>query len=253
VSEPPVYPKVVVGYEETPTGEDARVLGQEIVARDGGELSMVHVKKCDPAKTLGAMAEKGDADLIVLGSTHHAAIGSVAPGSIAERLLKGARCRLVIAPRAYAGEDHAEDRLRVVAVGFDGMAESQAALDEAAVLAAKFGASVRVIAVDTPVPPVATAPAEAGAPARDFQTTLHEAAAALPAEVRALPVFEHGDPVEKLLDRAEEGVDLLVLGSRGFGPVMRLLLGSVSARVIREAPCPVMIVPRPSAASVGPA
>ena len=51
-----------------------------------------------------------------------------------------------------------------------------------------------------------------------------------------------GDPVRKLLDDAEMGVDLLVLGSRGFGPVMRLLLGSISARVIREAPCPVMIV-----------
>jgi nucleotide-binding universal stress UspA family protein len=42
------------------------------------------------------------------------------------------------------------------------------------------------------------------------------------------------------------GVDLLVLGSRGFGPVMRLLIGSVSSRVIREAPCPVLVVPRPA-------
>jgi nucleotide-binding universal stress UspA family protein len=37
-----------------------------------------------------------------------------------------------------------------------------------------------------------------------------------------------------------------VLGSRGFGPVMRLLIGSVSSRVIRKASCPVMVVPRPA-------
>ena len=76
-------------------------------------------------------------------------------------------------------------------------------------------------------------------------TRLHDAVAELPSEVRALPVLEHGDPVEKLLEISEVGIDLLVLGSRGFGPVMRLLIGSVSSRVIRGAPCPVMVVPRP--------
>jgi nucleotide-binding universal stress UspA family protein len=248
VPEPPLYPNVVVGYEENERGEDARVLAELIVARDGGELSMVHVKKCDPAKTLGGMAERGEADLVVLGSTHRAAIGSVAPGSIAEHLLQGARCRLIIAPKGYSKEDHSQDRLRVIAVGYDGMAESQAALDEAAVLARKFGASTRVIGVTSPTPPIgAAAAAQAAAQdtGPDFQTRLHEAVAALPSDLRALPVLVKGDPVRKLLDDAEMGVDLLVLGSRGFGPVMRLLLGSISARVIREAPCPVMIVPRP--------
>jgi nucleotide-binding universal stress UspA family protein len=91
------------------------------------------------------------------------------------------------------------------------------------------------------------AAAQAGAEAApDFQTQLNDAVAELPQELRALPVFEHGEPVQKLLEDAEMGVDLLVLGSRGFGPVMRLLIGSVSSRVIREAPCPVLVVPRPA-------
>jgi nucleotide-binding universal stress UspA family protein len=245
VNAAPVYRKVVAGYEENERGEDARVLAERIVERDGGELNVVHVEKGSPAEALRALAERGEADLVVLGSTHRAAFGSVAPGSVAEQLLKGARARLTIAPKGYAGEDHSEDQLRVVAVGFDGTAESQAALDEAAVLATKFGAAIRVIGVNTPVPPVATVPATAGEPHRDFQTVVHEAAAELPSEVRALPILEQGDPVDKLLERAEEGVDLLVLGSRGFGPVMRLLLGSVSSRVIRGAACPVLVVPRP--------
>jgi nucleotide-binding universal stress UspA family protein len=246
--EGPLYKKVVAGYEETEWGEDARVLAERIVARDGGELELVHVEKGSPAATLQALAERGEADLIVLGSTHHAAFGSVAPGSIAEHLLHGARCRLVIAPKGYAREDHSQDRLRVVAIGYDGMAESQAALDEAAVLAGKFGASMKVIGVKTPVPAMgAAAAAQAGAEAGpDFQTRLHEAVAELPSELRALPVLERGDPVKKLIEASEVGVDLLVLGSRGFGPVLRLLIGSVSSRVIRGAPCPVMVVPRPA-------
>ena len=244
----PIYPKVVVGYLENERGEDARVLAERIVERDRGELSVIHVEKGSPADALGALAERGEADLIVLGSTHHAHFGSVSPGSVAEHLLHGARCRLVIAPKGYGSADHSQDRLRVAAVGFNGMAESFAALDEAARLATKFGGSLRVIGVATPIPAAgvaaaAHADAEAGP---DFQTQLNEAVAELPPELRAQPVFQRGDPVEKLLEDAEVGVDLLVLGSRGFGPLMRLLIGSVSSRVIRQAPCPVLVVPRPA-------
>lgn len=245
---PPTYPQVVVGYVETKRGEDARVLAERIVERDGGELRVINVEKGNPADGLQALAERGEAELIVLGSTHHAHFGSVAPGSVAEHLLHGAKCRLVIAPKGYAESDHSRDRLRVAAVGFNGMAESYAALEEAARLASKFGGSLRVIAVATPVSGMgAAAVAPAGAEAGpDFQTQLNEAVAELPPELRAQPVFERGDPVDKLLEAAEMGVDLLVLGSRGFGPVMRLLVGSVSSRVIRDASCPVLVVPRPA-------
>ena len=105
----------------------------------------------------------------------------------------------------------------------------------------------RWVGVMTPIPPAAAAAAaQAGAETGpDFQNRLHEAVAELPSELRALPLLENGDPVQKLLEVAEGGVDLLVLGSRGFGPVMRLLIGSVSSRVIRRAACPVMVIPRP--------
>jgi nucleotide-binding universal stress UspA family protein len=247
MTEAPLYKKIVAGYEDNERGEDARVLAERVAERDGGELKVINVEKGSPADTLQALAESGEADLIVLGSTHHAHIGSVAPGSVAEHLLHGARCRLIIAPKGYAKEDHSGDRLRVVAVGYDGMAESHAALQEAARLASKFGGSMRVIGVATPVPAMgAAAAAQAGPEAGpDFQTQLNDAVAELPSELRALPVLERGDPVQKLLEAAEMGVDLLVLGSRGFGPVMRLLIGSVSSRVIRGAACPVMVVPRP--------
>ncbi len=190
--ERPLYPKVVAGYEENERGKDALVLAERVVARDGGELNVVQVEKGSPADALGALAEKGEADLVVLGSTHHAAFGSVAPGSVAEHLLQGARCRLIIAPKGYAKEDHSQDRLRVLAVGYDGMAESQAALDEAAVLAGKFGASMKVVGVMTPIPPMGAAAAAQAGPESgpDFQSRLRDAVAELPGAARPAPARE---------------------------------------------------------------
>jgi nucleotide-binding universal stress UspA family protein len=63
-------------------------------------------------------------------------------------------------------------------------------------------------------------------------------------------VLEHSDPAHALLDYARDnGVDHLVMGARGITGVRRLL-GSVSARVVAEAPCTVTVVraatPQPS-------
>jgi nucleotide-binding universal stress UspA family protein len=257
----PLYPKVVAGYEENERGEDARALAELVADRDGGELNVLHVERGSPAKALGELAERGEADLIVLGSTHHAGFGSMAPGSVAEHLLKGARCRLLIAPKGFAqardllaAEGRGEkvdsrdalpwlrDELRVVAVGYDGGRESRAALAEAAVLAARFGASLRVISVGMFGPS-----AKPGVVEWDLQSQLLDAVAELPAALRALPQYETGDPVQRLVEHTGEGIDLLVLGSRGYGPLMRLIAGSVSVQVIRAARCPVLLVPRPAA------
>jgi nucleotide-binding universal stress UspA family protein len=46
------------------------------------------------------------------------------------------------------------------------------------------------------------------------------------------------------LAKASEHVDLLVLGSRGYGPLGAVVLGSVSSTLVRAASCPVVVVPR---------
>jgi nucleotide-binding universal stress UspA family protein len=55
-----------------------------------------------------------------------------------------------------------------------------------------------------------------------------------------------GDPGESIVAAAEsEGADLVLVGSHGRGPIGRLLLGSVSEYVVRNAPCPVLVARTP--------
>jgi universal stress protein A len=52
-----------------------------------------------------------------------------------------------------------------------------------------------------------------------------------------------GEPGESIVAAAEaEGADLIVVGSHGRGAVGRFLIGSVSDHVVRNAPCPVLVV-----------
>jgi nucleotide-binding universal stress UspA family protein len=59
-----------------------------------------------------------------------------------------------------------------------------------------------------------------------------------------------GKPAEVLIALSET-VDLLVIGSRGYGPLKAVLLGGVSGQVIRSAACPVVVVPRHATSAVG--
>jgi nucleotide-binding universal stress UspA family protein len=71
-----------------------------------------------------------------------------------------------------------------------------------------------------------------------------EAIADLPAGVAAEGVVLDGAIIPGLLGVLEDGVDLVVTGSRAYGPIGRVLAGSVSGALIHEAPCPVVVVPR---------
>jgi nucleotide-binding universal stress UspA family protein len=72
----------------------------------------------------------------------------------------------------------------------------------------------------------------------------HRAVESVSSELHAEAQLLRGAPEQRLAQEAAEGADLLVLGSRGYGPVKRVLLGSVSTSVVNSASCPLMIVPR---------
>lgn len=205
-----------------------------------------------PAEALQSLAETEGADAIVLGSTHHGPLGRIYPGSIAERLLHGAPCAVAVAPRGFASQP--DDELRVFCAAFDGSPESRAALEVAAGLAEAAEATLRVVAVHEPFTPGAATVAPMGTydvgavtQREAMQARLDEAVAELPAALRAKGLLLKGQAAEELLMETELGVDLLVMGSRGHGPLGRVLLGGVSAKVVRSATCPVLVMPRSAA------
>lgn len=228
-------------------GGDAAAVVADPPGDAGAERHLVQARS--PAAGLQRAAEDLGAQVVALGSTHRGAAGRVLPGATAERLLHGAPCAVAVAPRGYAAA--APGGLHVLAVAYDGTRESEQAVREAAALAEAAGATIRLLAVVEPVGVSYTttmATAVSGDPTGDIRAELEgkvrAIADSLPAGLHADAVVRGGRAVEEILAHAGRGADMLVMGSRGYGPLRRVLLGGVSSRVIQAAPCPVLLMPR---------
>lgn len=200
-----------------------------------------------PPRAIQELATSEHASLIVIGSSHRGAVGRVLAGTTAERLLHGAPCPVAVAPAGYA-ED--EGHIGTIAVGYDGSTESEAALTAAIAVARSHGARLRVIEVvdlawmGTPAlmtgAGFVTQPDDLRERARRHVT---EKVTGLPDDIAAHPQVLMGTP-EPMLAEQSVHADLFVVGSRGYGPHRAVLLGSVSGRLVRDAACPVLVVPR---------
>ena len=223
---------------------------------DDAHVRRLAVADLSPARALQRVARERGAALIVVGSSHAAQGSRLHPGSTAERLLHGAPCAVALAPLGYRLRPHLN--VERISVAYDGSPEGARALSAAVFVARAAGAPLRVIRVfsrDWPVPPsLRTLPSylrvtpAAEEAARD---ELERTVAALPEDVWAEAAFLLGDPARELAMESEVA-DLLVIGSRGYGPVNAVLLGSVSARVARTAACPLVIVPHGADTSLEP-
>lgn len=253
-----MYRRILVGYLDTPAGHDALALGTSLTVATGAELVLATAP--DPQdRDLPALARAHEADLVVLGSTHHGGLGRIVPGAAVEHLLGDAPCAVAVAPPGFSERPEAdgwqplrvrsEDAgMRVVGVGYDGSPAAGAALEAAAELATRNGAAMRVYTVAPKVPQVPGAEAQTlndhpPSQAEAMREALLQAVAGLEPEARALPLFSRGDPAAELVKATQVGVDLLVLGARRGGPVRRLFHNSVSRTVVDRARCPVLVLP----------
>ena len=200
-----------------------------------------------PAGGLRQIAQEENAQLIVVGPSRRSGFARVRPGSVGEQLLSGARVAHVpvaVAPRGYA---NAHPSLGRIASAFDGSPESRLALHWAARLAAASNAErLRVITVHAPIAVAGLGfAAQSVDPIRrgDLERDQAAAIASLGRAVEGRVI--EGKPAGVLVDASREA-DLLVMGSRGYGPLQAVLLGSVSHYVVRRAACPVVICPRES-------
>lgn len=232
--------------EEHEAEEAEALLAEAREALAGIEVETRAYGGGSPAAMLTQLAEdkRENFDAIVVGSPHRGPVGRVLLGSVARNLLNGGPRAVLVAPKGYAGTEHGP--LRRIAVGFDGSPEAKRALEEAEALARHSNATLRLItAVTTPtMVPGAVGYVPVPVPP-DADKLLVEAIDSVDPKLAVEQRRGDGAPGAVLVRECEDDVDLLVLGSRGYGPLTRVLLGSVSRRVAQEAPCPVMVVPRP--------
>lgn len=257
----------VVGYDGSPGSRAAVELAVRLAAPTHGRVIAVTSYKppagpaepprpvagiehhAEPGRPLAALcnvAEREHADMIVVGATHRGLVGRLAPGSLAEHLLRGAPCAIAVAP------SEAPDRpIRTVAVAYDGKPESVAALTVARSIAGAQRAALRLLAVcETPWSSVDLPLVAIEDPARDrLEADVRRIVAELPPSLRASGEVLTGRAGHALVLACPGVVDVLVAGSRSYGPLHGALVGSVSRHLVDHALCPVVIVPRGVASS----
>ena len=135
---------------------------------------------------------------------------------------------------------------RHMLVGYDGSPQSEKAVEVAFSLADCIDATVLIFAVARPPEPATSVELEAVLDdakehyEEGFKKIMEKARGH---EFNVQTAMAVGHPAEQIIHRAEtDGIDLIVLGRRGRSKFARMMLGSVSERVLRYAHCPVMVV-----------
>jgi len=281
-----MYSKIIVGYDGTDAGKDALALGRQLAGATGAELILSGVFVFHPmirggvdplavedekelatqvdaaageagvksqnvgstsvARGLHELAEKTDADLVVVGSSRAGDGGHTHLGGVATSLLHGSPCAVAIAPNGY--RDSISELVATVVVGYDDSPESKSALQSACDLARATGATLRLVSAAEPPPIVYGKSGGREALKEDIdeeaRTRLESAQSELPADVDAEVKVISEAPVPALAQEASVPGSILVLGSRGYGPVRGVMLGSVSRRLAMRTPAPLVVYPR---------
>jgi nucleotide-binding universal stress UspA family protein len=228
--------------------------------RAGGvEVECRKLQGTSAARALHEAAQQEDAGLVVLGSSRRSAAGRVLAGATAMRLLHGSPCPVAVAPADWSGEGE----LQAIGVAYVDSPEGREALAGAHALARRTAAKLRVITVvkhtegmhfetDPPIPWMLDKREVVhveGEHRLDAERRLREEVANLAGDVPVDAEALVGEPGEVIVDFSK-GVELLVCGSRGYGPTRAVLLGSVSRHVITEVHCPAVVLPRGVKASL---
>jgi nucleotide-binding universal stress UspA family protein len=210
------------------------------------ERRLLLVADRSAARGLERVADERHAMLIAVGASHRSRLGRALRGGTAERLMSGAPSPVAIAPSGYADEPRS---LETIGIAFDGSPESYAALAWTKALARAGEMRVRVLTVHQPL--VYAVPAFQSVPMvtedkvveDHLGRLLDEAARELEAsDIEVEGRLMRGDAAGLLAEQSEE-LDLLVSGSRGYGPHRAVLLGSVSGALVRHAHSPVVVLP----------
>ena len=207
----------------------------------GVDAEVLSIVATSPGAGLHQQAEEQGADLLAVGSCGRGTLGRVMLGDDTRAALNGASCAVAIAARAYAAHP---TPIGKVGVAYNGSPESESALVMAREIAQPSSAHVYALEVVS-LPTYAYTGLMAAPVGDSIDAMLAEAVE----RMRQLPDVEgravYGLAGEELAAFGDQ-LDLLVVGSRGYGPVRRLVVGSTSDYLERNARCSLLVLPRAS-------
>ena len=232
--------QMVVAHVVTDHGESAPdpavAQALAVCADHGGAHTGEVVHRRSIVRGLHELVEQRSADLLVVGAYHHSHLGRVWARDHTSAALRDAPCPVAVAPWGYAAR--AQEAVRAIGVGYEDDSESRDALDAARGLAWDLQAEVHATLI---VPPSNWETPEAGAGWRAVE------AGRRMAEIPGIKgAAAEGDVYDKLAALAGE-VDLLVVGSHHHGVLRRLLMGDTVEHLSRDLPCPLLVMPHPTA------
>jgi nucleotide-binding universal stress UspA family protein len=206
----------------------------------------IEVREGVPAREILRRAEELPADLLVIGSHGRAGFEKWVLGSVAERVLRSARCPVLTVPSSGAPPS-GPALFGTVLWATDFSAPADAALEYAVALAVRERSRLLLVHVTAHEPE----PGAPGAPP-DLATQLQQRArewldAAVPEDARRLcpveAIVAAGRPHREIVRlAAERNAELIVMGAQGADVLDRMIFGSTAHRVVRAAPCPVLTV-----------
>ena len=207
------------------------------------------VRSPSAAAALHDAAEYERAQIIVVGSSHRSTVGRVLIGTVIQEVLDASPCAVLVAPAGLAATAP-PIRLAKIGVGFDDTPQAHDALAVARSLALRTGGRLHIVwaahlaAKALPHAFVSFLEPNYFQEVREkVERRLEQAAAPIRDELLVKTEIASGASTAALVQRSRD-LDLLVLGSRGYGPLQRALLGSISRGVVNNAHCPVLVIPR---------
>jgi nucleotide-binding universal stress UspA family protein len=213
-----------------------------------------NVASTSAAHGLADLAEDVEAAAVILGTSQETALSRALLGSSTERLLHGATVPVTVVPSGW--RQSAPDRISSIGVAYVDTRDAREALRIAVRVALQIPARLTLYSVlgqssERYSYLVGRTDEQAflDKARNSFGKALDFAAAGVPPELEPRTVLLEGSVVESLAALGPDDVDVLVCGSRGYGPARRVLLGGVSSRLIRHARLPVAVVPRATTAS----
>ena len=247
VWEVPVMAAAYITTEEVDGAMDPWMEGfiAEVLGEDGAAV------KRAPASGSAAAAlleEAEDADTLIVGTRGHGGLAGVIMGSVSHQLANHTPCPLTVVPASNGAAGAADGP---IVVGVDGSSNAQTALRWAAERAARTGLGLRVVVAWSGEAAGWLAGTEVQTSWPSFEDLEQQARemlgevideAGLPEGLEPELVLGEGAPASVLREAADGG-SMLVLGSRGRGGFMGLLLGSVTSHTLNHIFCPTTVVP----------